>query len=331
MSNTKHFLKFEKKHILKGQLIELYKIKKLSIKQISSILGLGVSTVHRKLHRYNIKVRPTGKKRIDITFSKTHRLMKKNLTLKEIAQYFNCNPYTIRKRMDEYGIKYREKGQSITHYPKKNFDGDPEEAAYLVGFSLGDLAVKMEGELIYVKMSTTKGAQIKLFKKLFKKYTYVRKSKRDRQNAVKLDCYLNNSFNFLLVKKDNTPDWISRNSSNFSAFVAGYIDAEGSFGINQGRARFKMDSYDKNILHQIHWWLIKKKINSKLRLIGKEGQLRPDESHFNDDLWRLNINEAQNLIKFINIINPFISHRKRIKDINIVLDNIKARKQKGTI
>lgn len=331
MLKRKGFLKFEKKHIPKGQLKRLYITKKLSIKQISSILGLGISTIHRKLHRYGIKVRPIGKKRVDIDFPKLHSLKEKGFSVGKIAQYFDCNQYTIRKRMDEFGIKYRTKGEAITGYPKKNFSGNLLEAAYLVGFSAGDLSIKKQGELVYVKASTTKVEQIDLFKELFGKYTHIRTSKKDKQGAVRIYCYLNDSFKFLLVEKDFIPKWIYNNTNNLSAFAAGYIDAEGSFGINQGRARFKVDSYDKIILNQMHRWLIKEKINSKLRLIGKKGKMRPEGYSFNNNLWRLNVNNAQDLLKFINIIKPFIKHKKRIKDINTVLDNIKTRRQKGTI
>lgn len=327
----KGFLKFEKRHIPKTLLRKLYITMKLSIKQIAFLLGLNVATVHRKLHRYGIKTQPIGKKRVDITRSKLLRLKQKNFSVNKIAQHFNCNQYTIRRRMDEYKIKYRVKGNSITHYPKKNFSGNLSEGAYLIGFGLGDLSIKKKGELIHVEMSTTKVEQIKLFKELFSKYTYIRTAKKDKQGAIKLDCYLNDSFDFLLLKKDHVPSWIFDNDTCLAAFAGGYIDAEGSFGINQGRARFKIDSYDKNILHQIHRWLIGEKINSKLRLIGSKGQLRPEGYYFNNDLWRINVNEAQSLIKFINITKPFINHTKRIKDINIVLDNIKVREQNGTI
>lgn len=330
-SVRKGFLKFEKKHIPKTLLRKLYITMKLSIKQIAFILSFNVATVHRKLHRYNIKARPVGKKRINITRPKLLFLKEKGFSVKEIAQHFNCNQYTIRRKMDEYGISYRIKGKSITHYNKKNFSRNLFEAAYLIGFGLGDLTIKKEGHLIHMKLSTTRIEQMKLFKKLFSKYTFVRTSKKDKQGARRLDCYLNDTFDFLLVKKDYIPSWICSNNNYLVAFAAGYIDAEGSFGINQRRARFQIGSYDKNILHQIHRWLIDEKINSRLRLISKKGELRPAGYHFNNDLWRLNVNEAQSLIKFINIIKPFISHTKRIKDINIVLDNIKLRERNGTI
>lgn len=331
MSNKKGFLKFEKKHIPKEQLRELYITKKLSIKQISFILGLGVSTIHRKLHLYSIKARPIGKKRIDIIPPKLLFLKEKDFSINEIAQHFNCNPYTIRRKMDECGIKYRIKGNSITHYPKKNFSRNLPEAAYLIGFRLGDLGVDKKGGLIHIQVSTTKMAQIKLFKKLFSKYTYVRTAKENKRGAVKLDCYLNNSFDFLLAKKDCIPNWICSNNY-LAAFAAGYIDAEGSFTINQNKGRFQMASYDKNILYQLYCWLNSLDgVSPKILLIGKKGQKRSDGTRFREELWRLNINEASSLLKFIEIITPHVKHLKRKKDIEKAKKNILFRKKRRTI
>ena len=328
----KEFSKFEKKHIPKGQLINLYKKRRLSIKEISFILGLTVSTIHRKLHCYGIEVRPIGKKRTDITSLKLRLLMEKNLTIKEIAQHFNCNWYTIKRKMDGCSIRYRQKGNSITHYPKKNFSGDLLEVAYLIGFRLGDLAVKKEGNLIYVKMSTTKQEQIKLFREIFGKYTYVRISKPDTLDAVKLDCYLNNSFDFLLVEKDFIPSWIYDNGKYMPAFASGYIDAEGSFIINQKRGRFQMASYDRNILQKLYKWLVGfKKISPRILLIAKKGQIRSNLVEFKKDLWRLNINEAFSLLRFIKIVAPYMRHLKRIRDMEKVRRNILFRKEQKTI
>ncbi|MDP1539010.1 MAG: hypothetical protein Q8M00_03235 [bacterium] len=332
MSAKKSFLKFEKKHIPRRQLINLYEKRHLSIKETSSILDIAVSTIHRKLHRYGIEVRPIGKKRNDITLLKLHPLMEKNLTIKEIAQHFNCNWYTIKRKMDECSVRYRQKDNSITHYPKKNFSGNLLEAAYLIGFRLGDLTAKKEGNLIYVKMSTTKQEQIDLFKELFGKYTYIRIGKPDSLNAVRLNCYLNDSFDFLLVKKDCIPSWIYNNSKYMPAFAGGYIDAEGSFIINQKRGRFQMASYDRNILQKLYKWLVAlKEISPRILLVAKKGQARSDLVEFKKDLWRLNVNEAFSLLRFIKIVTPYMRHLKRIRDMEEVRRNILFRKRQKTI
>ena len=68
-----------------------------------------------------------------------------------------------------------------------------------------------------------------------------------------------------------------------------------------------------------------------IKLLGRKGQLRTDGYYFNSNLWRLNINGGRSLFKFINIIKPFVKHGKRRKDMMMALDNIKNRKNKGTI
>jgi len=250
-----------------------------------------------------------------------------------IGKIYNCSFSTVTNRLREYRIPKKSKSKAQTKYKKFNFSKNLTEKAYLIGFRLGDLNVyrtSPNAETIIVRTHTTSKNQTLLIKNLFGKYGHVTVSGPEGGD-VNINCFLDQSFSFLLPKYTNIETWIQRNSIFFTAFVAGYVDAEGSFGINQGRARFKMDSYDKNILHQIHYWLTKKMINSKLRLIGKKGELRPVGYRFNNDLWRLNVNEAQSLIKFISIIEPFVKHKKRIKDMKRAFNNIKIRKRKGTI
>jgi len=218
-------------------------------------------------------------------------------------------------------------------YPKYDFGRDLMEKAYLIGFRLGDLRVyktKPHSETIVVQCHTTQNTQIKLVKNLFNDYGQVTISKQ-RDGTTDVTCYLNETFNFLLPKKDEVEKWVYVDKKRFCAFMAGYIDAEGNFIINQSRARFKIDSYDKNILEKIHYWLKNNSIKSKFRRIGEKGEKRPEGYIFNKDLWRLNVNEANSLFKFIKLIKPFIKHKKRLKDINICINNITKRKKLGTV
>lgn len=146
-----------------------------------------------------------------------------------------------------------------------------------------------------------------------------------------INCYLNQSFEFLLPKSLKVPDWIEHNSSTIIAFVAGYTDAEGSFIINQTRSRFKIDSYDLEILTWIVSWLQKQKIRVKFRRICKKGDLRSGGAYFKHDLWRIGINEPFSLLEFIKFIIPFAKHGTRLKDMMVCEENILEREVKGTI
>ena len=68
-----------------------------------------------------------------------------------------------------------------------------------------------------------------------------------------------------------------------------------------------------------------------IRCIANKGTLRSDGLHFNNNLWRININEARSLLHFITYIKPFIRHATRLKDILICERNIQSRITRGTI
>lgn len=251
---------------------------------------------------------------------------KKKLSPYKIGQLLGCCFSTISNRLKEYKIPLKTKAQAQMKYGKKNFSGDKIEKAYLIGFRIGDLNAYMRGkksETIVVRCHSTDENQIKLMKYLFSKYGQVTVSKSKYGSHI--NCFLNKSFLFLLIKNDNVETWIIKNHKYSSAFAAGYIDAEGNFILNQGRARFKVDSYDKKILKWMHEWLIDNKINSKFRLIAKKGESRGNGIVFNDNLWRVNVNDKFSMLKFINLIYPHIKHKKRKKDILLMKKNINKR------
>jgi len=257
----------------------------------------------------------------------------KNKSPYYIARICKCSFTTISNRIREYGIPIKSKSRAQTKYKKSDFSENLTEKAYMIGFRIGDMNVYKRSsmsETIVVRTHTTKEDQLRLIKNIFGKYGHITIS-RGKKRDIDINCFLNESFTFLLPKNDNIELWIKRSEKFFAAFITGYIDAEGSFIINQGKARFQMSSYDKGILSQMHVRLVQIGIKSKLRLIGRKGQLRPAGCCFNSDLWRLNINDAKSLLKFIYLIKPFMKHKKRNKDMYTSLFNIRTRQQKGTI
>jgi hypothetical protein len=278
-----------------------------------------------------------SRKRKNISPKKLHELyIKKKLSPYKIGDLLNCSFKTVTNRLKEYNIPTRTKAQAKMKYFKKDFSGDDIEKAYLIGFRLGDLNAYVpykNSEIIVVRCHTTDKVQIDLMKLLFAKYGQVTVSQSKHGSHV--NCYLNKSFSFLLPKQDKIEDWIKTNNMTSCAFAAGYIDAEGNFIINQGRARFKIDSYDKNILKWIDEWLKENNIISKFRLISKKGDSRGNGIVFNNDLWRLNVNEAVSLLELIDFIFPYLKHEKRKKDVLLMKKNIfyrgsRKEKRKGS-
>jgi hypothetical protein len=249
-----------------------------------------------------------------------------------IAKLFNCNRMTIQARIRELNIPFRSPSIARMRYRKYDFSGDLIEKAYLIGFRLGDLNVYQTSslsELIVARCNTTNFAQIELIKSLFSKYGTVTVSTGEYSSNI--NCYLNKSFLFLLNSKKIVPLWIEKNEKTVIAFIAGYVDAEGTFQINQGRGRFALATCDREILWWIHMQLKRFNILGIYKKIAEKGSRSIGNYFFKEDVWRLNINELSSLLIFINILKSYLKHEKRISDMNVVLDNLEFRKEKRSI
>lgn len=239
---------------------------------------------------------------------------KQNLSPYKIGDIYGCSFSTITNRFKEFGIPFKNHSLARQKYSKNDFSGDECEKAYMVGFRIGDLNVyktSERSEFIIVRCHTTCFEQIELISGLFEKYGKISTSRSGHIN-----CYLNNSFDFLLEKYYKYK--IFDEKDEFFSFVAGYLDAEGYFGINQGRARFKVDSYDSEVLR----WMSKKMesfgIRNKCRLIG----ICKTKRSLGKELWRINVNWADDLKCLIEYLRPYAKHKRRINQMRVCEKNI---------
>jgi intein-encoded DNA endonuclease-like protein len=253
---------------------------------------------------------------------------------KQIGKLFGCSSTTILNRLVEYGISKRSSSQARSRYTKLDFNGSVELKAYMLGFALGDLNVylppSLNTETVVVRCHTTKRAQVDVVKELFEPYGGVRVSYNQRSDSYHINCFLNRSFDFLLGKGTNYWEWVTEKFSTSLAFATGYIDAEGSYGLNQGRARFSLTSYDSDVLRWMSFWLTRIGISNKLRLLHEKGTERRSDKHnnyvvWNGDCWRLNINIKSSLYRFILLSLPYTKHRDRKRAAQVCKYNIDSR------
>jgi hypothetical protein len=186
-------------------------------------------------------------------------------------------------------------------------------------------------------MGSTKSAQIKLFENLFFRYGHIRKGKRVWKSKfgayyreVRVQCYLNNTFEFLLDKKDLIEPWILNNTKYFAAFLAGYTDAEGTFCIYNGRdGNFSIRSQDKNILHQIRNKLIELGILCRPPQIAREKGTKDIRGTIsNEDILGLWVYRKDALLKLIDLLDPYLKHTDKRKRMIIVKNNVIERNRK---
>jgi len=131
---------------------------------------------------------------------------------------------------------------------------------------------------------------------------------------------LNKSFLFLLPKKDLIKEWILRSNKYFLAFLGGYADAEANFGVYNNQARFRIRTYDKNIIKQIQEKLVLMEINAKYTL---DSFAKKDFK--NKITWCISVNGKQDLRKLLRLLKPHIKHAKRYEDLKKAEDNVLTR------
>ena len=293
------------------------------------------------MHKY-LKHKVGRGHKVNISKDKLQKLyLVKRLSEYEIARMFHCHQMTISRKLREFKISTRTICEAAMNRAKrfygkklKDFSGNLEEKAYLIGFRLGDLHVSQAGgktnkPVIRIRVNSTRPEEIQLFKKLFSKYGYIWQGRKDCEGAVSVRCYLNQTFSFLIPKEDQIENWIQRNKKHFMAFLAGYSDAEGTFTICRDDGVFAIRAQDKKIIWQIYSNLNKIKILCKQPKIAKPaGDVDYRGIKNNKDTWCLMIYRKDSLLRLIELIDPYLKHLKRRRDMIIVKNNIIIRNKK---
>lgn len=315
----------EKIEIQKTLLEELYTDKQLSTQKIAKLLEISSCSVYYKLREAGINTRPKRKIMID-KHELSELYIEKNMPCSRIAKKFDCNPVTIFNFLKKFGIKTRALSESHISYPKKKFRGTDDLKAYMIGFRLGDLNVRAvnDSATIFIKSGTTKEDQCELIKNIYGVHGHYKINFKD--GVYQNYCNLDKSFSFLLPKEDNIEEWILNNNKCFFAFLGGYADAEGNFGVYQNRARFRLGTYDKNILKQICDKLNSLGIRTMFNLEGKAVVGKQ-----NKDFYRISVNEKESIMELINNLKPYIKHKKRHNDMILSEKNILLRNKKHSI
>jgi hypothetical protein len=229
--------------------------------------------------------------------------------------------------MNKYGIEARPPWRE--RYPRHDFCGDPLKKAYLVGFRLGDLTVRRAELSIEVIMTTTRQEQVDLMHTLFAPYGHVYEHHRP-DGKIFMQVRLNDSFSFLIPQEDRIPDWALADGECFFAFLAGYVDAEGSIQVDRrGFARFCLNSYDKTILSQAQARLVEVGvICPPIRPDVPAGRCNSYGIVSRKDYWGFSVHRKTSLDTLFSRLNPHLKHRKRRQDLHRAWKSVKERMKK---
>lgn len=312
-----------RKNISCDDLKQLYIHEKMSAPKIALRLGCSARTIYQRLKECDISIRTMSEaalldRGVGISIEELKALyLDQHLSIYEIGERYGCSPVTIHRWLNHYGIEVRPAGGSTFEYPKKDFDGSLSDKAYLIGFRLGDLHVEEGSWAIRIRCTSTHQEQIDLVRRLFEEYGGVWISEPREKRGVGITAHLNLSFDFLVRKADEIEDWILDDDELFLAFLAGYVDAEGSFIVSVGRAIFKLDTCDKGILQQAC-----EKLNDmgivlpSPRIVRQAGTWIPQfRLASRRDLWRLTTENKSTLLRICDLLEPYLKHEKRQQDM----------------
>lgn len=323
----------------KELLEDLYIKKKMSLNGIADRFNCNGANILYWLKKYDIKRRPAYRKKVHIPKATLERLYwKENLTTSEIAKMFGIrHGRTILKKIAKYNIKSKTLSQALTKKKKFPFSGDLNEKAYLLGLRTGDFHVKQQRKSIRVQTTTTHLAQIKLLERSFNAYgehrVYYSKSK-SREDEWFIYTDLHPSFEFLLEKPREIPEWVLENNECFFNFLSAYMDCEGTFCIIKSHEKFvrfifRIKTGDMRILEQVREKLISYGFNALLYPGYKKGKLGT-YGISRVDMYDLIVYRKKEVLSLIEILLPLSKHSEKIRKMELILKN-KHKKWDGII
>ncbi|MFB6159358.1 MAG: LAGLIDADG family homing endonuclease [Candidatus Nanohalobium sp.] len=318
----------KKLEIPEDELREFYIKEEMSSNEIAEEYGCSKRTILERLREYDIPRRSSGpKRRDDITKEKLEKLyVVEELSTRDIAEKLDTGRSTVYNKLKKFDIPTRDISKSHIKYERKDFSGESEEKNYLLGFCIGDLRARKIGKkskTIKVDCGSTKEAQIKLFKDLFDEYGHVWEGGPYEDGSKHVEAFLNESFEFLLNARDDLV--LPEKEEDFLAFLTGFIDAEGSFFITNGKAKFALGNYDEEML---------KMLKSRLEDLGVQAtQIYTNEERYdiegkyerNDSYKLFQINRKDSLLKITEMISDYTKHRDKKNDIEKIRENISGR------
>jgi len=240
---------------------------------------------------------------------------------------------TVHRKLKELGLGTRNIAKSHIRFPRKDFNGDITEKAYLIGFRLGDLNVTKRGiksETIVVKCASTKSAQLELIKNLFSKYGHILEGKPTREAKINIQANLNDSFSFLLNKNPRAYEWVFKNRDTFFAFLGGFSDAEGSFFVGKNnQACFALGNYDFKLLLKLKKFLQIFGIDTPtLGVHLRKGKMSKDGYVSKGDYFTLHCSRKKYLLKLLDSLRPFLKHSDKKASLIRLENNISSRNRK---
>jgi len=314
----------------KEELERLYWRNGLSTHKIAMLFSINPQMVRYLALKYGIKLRPPKsiqKKKYNVSKKLLENLyLKQKLPMTKVAEKLGIKAHsTVVLKLLQCSIPLRTMSEVKTKYPRIPFSTDQNEKAYMIGLRAGDVSCFKSFHRVIVSTSTTHPAQVDMIKDVFEKYSHVNAFIHKDKRGIKefhVQCGLHHSFDFLLNKPNEIPNWILNNDNIFYYFLAGYSDCETNWDIskkdkNSIKIEFNLRTNDMTISEQIHSKLISEGFNSKFGVYVKKGK-KATYGTYTKDMYFVRLYRKQDTIRLAKIILPLSQHKEKIGRMKLI-------------
>lgn len=304
----------------KQQLVNLYEKQRLSLNEIGKRYGCGGTNILYWMKKYKIPRRksPHGVFIDPVLLKKLY--WNSDMSSEELGNFFGVNARTIRKKLKNFGIKRKTVSQALTVKKKKKWSGTLKQKAYLLGLRTGDFHAKLLKKTVRVQTSTTHPALKKLLKMAlgqwgeYREY-YSKDHRRCDEWFIYID--LHESFDWIVDKPQEIPQWILENNEYFYAYLAAYIDCEGSICVIKNRQHVRLmlgiRTGDRTILEQINKKLSELGYTSHIYESQRRGEpVRRFGGTLNVDIDELKIYKQKDLLRLYQKLLSNSLHDEKI-------------------
>jgi len=306
------------------RITDLYVNQGQSLHALAREFGLQRRIIARRLRRNGVRLRSYKEsvdllrrvRPVDIEKIRTFYWVDK-LSSQKIGQRMGISSSWVTRVMTISGIPRRTLSQAGMRFPKIGFAGDEREKAYLMGLRAGDLNAAIYGTQVRVATSTTHPAMWRLLLSAFGKNGRVNKTPARGKYGFEwmVYAYLDRSFDFLLPKTVSIPKAYAERDDLFLSFLAGYIDAEGSFRVYLNSTHkamsFRINSEDRSLLKDIRDGLRKMGYHVYWALAAKRGLHRG--KRYRRSLWTLGMFRESEVIDLIRRLA--VRHDEKIRQV----------------
>ena len=313
---------------------QLYEVKGLSRAKIAEIYDCTIWTVRKLMREYSIKPRRREEQRRGCNLPKeTLRQLYAEMSAPEIGEICGCSKYSVYSLMEKYGIERRTQAQAkLMNSRRKPCDLTFDEKVYFKGITIGDLTVylpRKSSSTLIVSCHSTKQEMIDLVRHLFNPYGACNIWQDSRQIYIR--CLLDAESWWWLYEaweKKAFEEEDLKDVHRFFKAAAGYLDAEGSFGVYDGKARFQLASQDVEVIFQLYYSFRRQGIEfPEPRVTMPAGFVHGYGGVNRKDMWRLSTANKAALCKLIVKVGPLLRLPKRISDVKAAATNLLEREK----